>query len=64
MSEPGVEPVNAFAFISTIDDLQRFTRASDVSAYFGHILRRYQSGEKDLWCVYEMRRQPEAHMSI
>jgi transposase len=47
MSVPGVGPVTALAFISTIDDPHRFNRASDVGAYLGLTPRRYQSGELD-----------------
>ena len=47
MSVPGVGPVTALAFISTIDDPHRFKKASDVGAYLGLTPRRYQSGELD-----------------
>ena len=47
MTVPGVGPVTALAFASTVDDPQRFKRASDVGAYLGLTPRRYQSGELD-----------------
>jgi transposase len=47
MTVPGVGPVTALAFASTIDDPQRFARATDVGAYLGLTPRRYQSGELD-----------------
>lgn len=47
MTVPGVGPVTALAFVSTIDDPNRFKRASDVGAYLGLTPRRYQSGELD-----------------
>jgi transposase len=47
MTVPGVGPVTALAFASTVDDPQRFERASDVGAYLGLTPRRYQSGELD-----------------
>ena len=47
MTVPGVGPVTALAFASTVDDPQRFRRASDVGAYLGLTPRRYQSGELD-----------------
>jgi transposase len=48
MSVPGVGPVVSLAFMSTIDDPQRFSRARDVGAYLGLTPKRYQSGELDL----------------
>jgi transposase len=47
MTVPGVGPVTALAFVSTIDDPHRFAHASDVGAYLGLTPRRYQSGELD-----------------
>ena len=43
MTVPGVGPVTALAFASTVDDPQRFARATDVGAYLGLTPRRYQS---------------------
>jgi transposase len=48
MTVPGVGPVTALAFLTTIDDPSRFRRACDVGAYLGLTPRRYQSGELDL----------------
>jgi transposase len=47
MTVPGVGPVTALAFASTVDDPKRFRVASDVGAYLGLTPRRYQSGELD-----------------
>lgn len=47
MTVPGVGPVTALAFRSTVDDAGRFSSASDVGAYLGLTPRRYQSGELD-----------------
>lgn len=47
MTVPGVGPVTALAFRSTVDDPGRFKSASDVGAYLGLTPRRYQSGELD-----------------
>jgi transposase len=47
MTVPGVGPVTALAFASTVDDPRRFARATDVGAYLGLTPRRYQSGELD-----------------
>jgi transposase len=47
MSVPGVGPVTALAFLSTIDDPTRFRRARDVGPYLGLTPRRHQSGEAD-----------------
>ena len=47
MTVPGVGPVTALAFLSTIDDPSRFRRARDVGPYLGLTPKRYQSGETD-----------------
>jgi transposase len=47
MTVPGVGPVTALAFRSTIDNPKRFKSSSDVGAYLGLTPRRYQSGELD-----------------
>jgi transposase len=47
MTVPGVGPVTALAFRSTIDNPKRFNSSSDVGAYLGLTPRRYQSGELD-----------------
>jgi transposase len=47
MSVPGVGPVTALCFVSTIDDPTRFTKSRTVGAYLGLTSRRYQSGEMD-----------------
>ena len=47
MSVPGVGPVCALTFISTIEDPERFNRGEDAGAFAGLAPRRSQSGEKD-----------------
>lgn len=47
MSVPGVGPVTALVFKSSIEDPGRFTRSSDAGAYAGLVPRRSQSGERD-----------------
>lgn len=47
MTVPGVGPVTALAFRSTIDEPDRFKRARDVGPYLGLTPRRYQYGETD-----------------
>ena len=47
MSVPGVGPVTALAFASTIDEPGRFAKSRAVGAYVGLTARRYQSGEMD-----------------
>lgn len=47
LTVPGVGPVTALAFASTVDDPKRFKRASNVGAYLGLTPKRYQSGELD-----------------
>jgi transposase len=47
MTVPGVGPITALAYQSTIEDPGRFGRARDVGAYVGLVPRRHQSGEID-----------------
>jgi transposase len=47
MTVPGVGPITALAYHSTIEDPSRFGRARDVGAYVGLVPRRHQSGEVD-----------------
>ena len=47
MSIPGVGPLTALAFVSTVDDPKKFRKSSSVGAYFGLTPRRFQSGEVD-----------------
>jgi transposase len=47
MSAPGVGPVTALAYLSTIDDPGRFAKSRAVGAYLGLTARRFQSGEMD-----------------
>lgn len=47
MSVPGVGPVTALAFTSSIEDPARFSRSRDAGAYAGLVPRRSQSGERD-----------------
>jgi len=44
---PGVGPITALTFISTIDDPTRFGRSRSVGAYIGLTPKRYASGEID-----------------
>ena len=44
---PGIGPITALTFISTIDDPVRFRRSRNVGAYIGLTPKRYASGEID-----------------
>lgn len=44
-SIPGVGPITALAFKSTIDDPNRFKNARDIGAYLGLTPKQYSSGE-------------------
>jgi transposase len=44
---PGVGPITALAFLSSVDDPTRFKHARDVGPYLGLTPTRYQSGETD-----------------
>ena len=44
---PGVGPIVATAYATTIDDPNRFRKSSSVGAYIGLIPRRHQTGELD-----------------
>ena len=47
MSVPGVGPIAALIFKSSIEDPERFDRGEDVGAFAGLVPRRNQSGERD-----------------
>ena len=47
MSVPGVGPITALTFKSSIEDPGRFARSQDAGAYAGLVPRRFQSGERD-----------------
>nr|MBA3677071.1 IS110 family transposase [Sphingosinicella sp.] len=47
MSVPGVGPVAALTFKSSVEDPARFARGADVGAFAGLVPRRFQSGERD-----------------
>jgi transposase len=47
MTIPGVGPVTALAFKTTIDRPERFRRSADVGVHLGLTPRQYQSGEID-----------------
>jgi transposase len=47
MTIPGVGPVAALAFKTTIDHPERFKRSADVAPSLGLVPRKYQSGETD-----------------
>lgn len=46
MTQPGVGPVTALAFVLTIGDVRRFSRSKQVSSYLGLIPREHSSGGK------------------
>lgn len=48
MTIPGVGPLTAAAFVTTVDDPARFRKSRSVGAYLGLTPRRYQSGETDI----------------
>ncbi len=47
MSVPGIGVLSALAFVSTIEDPERFSRSRSVGVHLGLTPRRYQSGEID-----------------
>lgn len=47
MSVPGVGPMTALAFKSSIEDPARFAKSSDAGAFAGLVPKRSQSGERD-----------------
>jgi len=46
MSQPGVGPVTALAFVVTIGEVSRFERSKQVSSYLGLIPSEHSSGNK------------------
>ena len=47
MTVPGIGALSSLAFVSTIEDPERFSRSRAVGAHLGLTPRRYQSGEID-----------------
>lgn len=47
MTVPGVGPITALTFKSSIEDPDRFNRGEDVGAFAGLVPKRSQSGERD-----------------
>ena len=47
MSVPGVGPIAALTYLSSIEDPARFARGRDAGAFAGLVPRRNQSGERD-----------------
>jgi transposase len=47
MTVPGVGPITALAYITTLDDAARFKKSIDVGAFLGLTPRRHQSGDMD-----------------
>lgn len=47
MSVPGVGPITALTFKSSVEDPDRFDRGEDAGAFAGLVPRRNQSGERD-----------------
>jgi transposase len=47
MTVPGIGPITALAYQSTLEDPSRFGSSRDVGAYVGLVPRRHQSGEVD-----------------
>ena len=48
MSVPGIGPITALVFKTSIEDPDRFTRGEDARAFAGLAPRRSQSGERDI----------------
>lgn len=46
MSQPGVGPITALAYVLTLGDVTRFRRGKQVASYLGLIPREYSSGGK------------------
>jgi transposase len=44
MTQPGVRPITAMAFVLTMGDVLRFPRGKQVASYLGLIPREYSSG--------------------
>lgn len=47
MTVPGIGPMTALAYCTTVDDPTRFKRSRNVGAYVGLTPRRFASGEVD-----------------
>lgn len=55
MSVPGVGPITALTFTSTIEDPHRFARSDDVGAYAGLVPRRIRPSRRRATCVSSNR---------
>ncbi len=61
----GPGPITAVAFLSAVDDADRFKHARDVGPYLGLTPTRYQSGETDRQGRnFEVRRYVHPHLPI
>jgi transposase len=47
MSAPGIGPLTVLAYVSTVEEPERFSSSRAVGAHFGLTPRQYQSGEVD-----------------
>ena len=47
MSVPGIGVLSVLAYVSTVEDPERFTRSRSVGAHMGLTPRQYQSGDVD-----------------
>lgn len=47
MTVPGIGALSSLAYVSTVEDPDRFSRSRSVGAHLGLTPRRYQSGEID-----------------
>lgn len=47
MTVPGVGPIAALVYKTSIEDPERFRRGKDAAAFFGLVPRRDQSGKRD-----------------
>lgn len=48
MTVPGVGPLTALVYKTSVEDPERFRRGKDAAAFFGLVPRRDQSGKRDL----------------
>ncbi|WP_376711394.1 IS110 family transposase [Pseudochrobactrum lubricantis] len=58
MEIPGVGPITALSFYAAVDSPHRFTKSTDVAAYFGLTPKQFQSGETDYMGKISKRGDP------
>ena len=64
MTQPGVGPITALAYVLTIGDVTRFPRGKQVASYLGLIPREHSSGGRQkLGAISKQGNSSAAHVA-